>query len=115
MSITPPTPSGANGSVAAKYSKIHLISLMDEEKYLHPGSEKSKFLSSSGLAGLIICYDLRFTELPRALALEGCRTLFVPSEWPTVRKEHWLVLNAARAIENQMFVVAVNRVRQRRQ
>lgn len=98
------------GKVVAKYRKMHLIGLMDEEKYISPGESKVLFDMSFGRAGLIICYDLRFTELPRALALAGCQTLFVPAEWPASRGGHWLALNMARAIENQMFVIAVNRV-----
>jgi predicted amidohydrolase len=99
-----------NGEVVAKYSKIHLIGLMAEDKYLSPGTSKSLFDLRIGKVGMIICYDLRFTELSRALALGGAQALFVPAEWPTVRGKHWLTLNIARAIENQMFVIAVNRV-----
>jgi omega-amidase len=98
------------GEMIGKYSKMHLIGLMAEEKHLTPGTSKCAFDMSFGKAGMIICYDLRFLELPRALALGGCQTLFVPAEWPTVRGKHWLTLNMARAIENQMFVLAVNRI-----
>lgn len=101
---------GPDGEVAARYRKIHLIGLMAEDRYLSPGEARCTFDLGFGPAGLIICYDLRFTELPRALALEGCRTLFVPAEWPASRGRHWTALNIARAIENQMFVIAVNRV-----
>jgi len=101
---------GKDGGIIAKYRKIHLIGLMDEEKYISPGDRKSVFSMSFGPVGLIICYDLRFTELPRALALAGSRVLFVPAEWPASRGQHWLALNIARAIENQLFVIAVNRV-----
>jgi predicted amidohydrolase len=99
-----------DGNITAKYSKIHLIGLMAEDKYISPGTSKCTFDLCFGKAGLIICYDLRFTELPRALALGGAQVLFVPAEWPTIRGKHWLALNIARAIENQMFVIAVNRV-----
>jgi len=98
------------GAVIAKYSKIHLIGLMAEEKYITPGDKKCSFELSIGQAGLIICYDIRFTELSRALALEGCTTLFIPAQWPELRGMHWRVLNQARAIENQMFVLSVNTV-----
>ncbi|MDR3561613.1 MAG: carbon-nitrogen family hydrolase [Negativicutes bacterium] len=101
---------GRDGAILAKYRKIHLIGLMDEEKYISPGDAKAVFPMSFGLAGMIICYDLRFTELARVMALAGCQTLFVPAEWPAVRGQHWLALNIARAIENQSFVIAVNRV-----
>jgi predicted amidohydrolase len=98
------------GEMIGKYSKIHLIGLMAEDKYIAPGSSKCAFDMSFGKVGMNICYDLRFLELPRALALGGCQVMFVPAEWPTIRGKHWLTLNMARAIENQMFVLAVNRV-----
>ena len=101
---------GRAGQILARYSKIHLIGLMAEDRYLCPGSEKSVFAMSFGQAGVIICYDLRFPELSRALALQGCQTLFIPAEWPAARGDHWRALCIARAIENQLFVIAVNRV-----
>lgn len=58
----------------------------------------------------MICYDLRFPELARSLALDGAHIVFVPAEWPHPRLNHWRALLQARAIENQMFIVAVNRV-----
>lgn len=98
------------GVIVGKYSKIHLVPMMDEEKFLTPGDTKGIFELSFGKAGAIVCYDLRFTELPRSLALSGCQTMFVPAEWPAIRGKHWRTLNMARAIENQMYVIAVNRV-----
>jgi len=99
-----------DGRIVGRYRKIHLIGLMEEDLYLSPGEERCSFPIASTTAGLIICYDLRFPELPRVLALQGARVLFVPAEWPAVRGHHWRMLNIARAIENQIFVVAVNRV-----
>ena len=58
--------------------------------------------------GIIICYEIRFPEWSRKQALAGTKILFVPAEWPLPRVGHWRVLNQARAIENQIFVVAVN-------
>ncbi|MHB8829721.1 MAG: carbon-nitrogen family hydrolase [Syntrophales bacterium] len=101
---------GKDGRIVGRYRKIHLIGLMDEDLYLSPGDEQCIFTLDSAEAGMIICYDLRFPELPRALALQGARILFVPAEWPSVRGNHWRILNIARAIENQVFVIAVNRV-----
>ncbi|MBP2651184.1 MAG: carbon-nitrogen hydrolase [Firmicutes bacterium] len=98
----------SSGTIVAKYRKLHLFSLMDEHRYFTAGNSKGIANMSFGKAGLIICYDLRFTELTRSLALAGCNTLFVPAEWPTIRGSHWLNLNIARAIENQLFVIAVN-------
>ena len=57
---------------------------------------------------MIICYDVRFLELVRTMALPGLDILFIPAQWPALRKFHWDTLTAARAIENQIFVVACN-------
>ncbi len=81
---------------------------MDEDKYFKKGSEIVTFLLDSILCGIIICYDIRFLELPRILALKGIKILFVVAQWPIERIEHWKLLNRVRAIENQIFVVGVN-------
>jgi omega-amidase len=98
------------GEQAADYSKIHLFRLMDEEKYLQEGSHIGQFELDGVPAGMMICYDIRFPELSRRLALGGAQILFVPAEWPNPRLHHWRTLLTARAIENQMFVVSCNRV-----
>jgi len=59
---------------------------------------------------MMICYDIRFPELARKLALSGAKILFVPAEWPHPRLHHWRSLLIARAIENQMYVCGINRV-----
>lgn len=98
-----------SGEEVAAYSKIHLFRLMEEEKYLQPG-ERSVMFELDGLqAGAAICYDIRFPELARSLALRGAKVLFVAAEWPQPRLNHWRTLLAARAIENQMYVIACNR------
>lgn len=102
----------AKGAIIGKYSKIHLVPMMSEDKFLVSGAEKGVFDFSFGRAGCVICYDIRFPELSRSLALSGCQTLLAPAEWPKVRGNHWRILNIARAIENQMMVIAVNRVGQ---
>ncbi|WP_342414646.1 carbon-nitrogen family hydrolase [Paenibacillus sp. FSL R10-2782] len=100
-----------SGAEVASYSKIHLFRLMDEEKYLQPGEEKVLFTLDGGIqAGASICYDIRFPELARSLALSGANLLIVPAEWPHPRLHHWRTLLTARAIENQMYVIACNRV-----
>jgi omega-amidase len=98
------------GQVVADYSKIHLFRLMDEEKYLAEGDGIGSFDLEGIPAGAMICYDIRFPELARKLALAGAQILFVPAEWPHPRLHHWRTLLMARAIENQMYVVSCNRV-----
>jgi omega-amidase len=97
-----------NGKIINIYSKLHLIGLMEEDKYLAHGTEYSTFEIEQSPAAVIICYDLRFPELIRSYALEDARVLFVPAEWPIQREQHWLALLRARAIENQLYVVGAN-------
>lgn len=104
-----------SGGIVASYRKIHLFSLMGEERFFNPGDSPALFEMSFGKAGLIICYDLRFPELPRMLAVSGAKALFVPAQWPGARRDHWRALNIARAIENQMYVFAVNCVGRHKQ
>jgi omega-amidase len=101
---------GPGGQVLADYSKIHLFRLMDEEQHLTAGDHLALVDTMWGKTGLAICYDLRFPELFRAYALGGARIVFLPSEWPHPRLAHWQTLLRARAIENQMYIVACNRV-----
>lgn len=97
------------GDLVAFYDKVHLIRLMDEEKYLTGGRKECLFDLEGVPSGCVICYDIRFCEWLRTYALKGAEMLFVSAEWPTVRADHWKTLLRARAIENQMFVVACNR------
>ncbi|MFD2672969.1 carbon-nitrogen family hydrolase [Marinicrinis sediminis] len=101
-----------DGREVSSYSKIHLFRLMDEEKYLAEGQRVGSFDVEGISAGMMICYDIRFPELSRKLALGGAQILFVPAEWPNPRLAHWRTLLLARAIENQMYVVACNRTGQ---
>jgi omega-amidase len=99
-----------HGNLAGRYGKAHLFRLMDEEKHLVAGNTAGLFrLDGVSCAG-VICYDIRFPELARKLALGGAKILFVPAEWPHPRLHHWRTLLQARAIENQMFVVSCNTV-----
>ena len=96
------------GENIGSYSKTHLFSPMYEDKYFKKGNEIVTFLLDGILCGIIICYDIRFLELTRILALKGIEILFVVAQWPIERIEHWILLNRVRAIENQIFVVGVN-------
>lgn len=98
------------GNRIGDYSKIHLFRLMEEEKYLQAGEKPGQLIIEGEKAGMMICYDIRFPELARTLALDGAKLLFVPAEWPNPRLHHWRTLLTARAIENQMYVIACNRM-----
>ncbi len=99
-----------DGTTAAVYSKLHLFRLMQEEQFLAAGDRAVSAEMPWGKLGLGICYDLRFPELFRRYALDGVQIVFLPSEWPHPRLMHWRTLLRARAIENQLFVVACNRI-----
>jgi predicted amidohydrolase len=101
---------GPDGVLQAAYRKAHLFRLMSEEQYLAPGDETVLVDAPWGKTGLAICYDLRFPEIFRRYALDGTRLLLLPAEWPHPRREHWRTLLRARAIENQCFVAACNRI-----
>lgn len=96
------------GRLVGKYRKIHLFSLMGEDRSLVGGESWLVADTHIGRIGVFICYDLRFPELARRLAVEGAEILVVPGEWPKPREDHWRTLLRARAIENQLFVVAAN-------
>ncbi len=99
-----------DGKLVSEYSKVHLFRLMNEDKYLESGNEMNRFALGDIEAGGVICYDIRFPEWLRAHALAGANVLFVSAQWPTPRIDHWKTLLQARAIENQCFVIAVNRI-----
>lgn len=100
----------AEGELAGVYSKLHLFRLMQEEQFLTAGDAPQLVDTPWGRVGLAICYDLRFPELFRLYALAGAHFIVLPAEWPYPRLAHWQTLLRARAIENQLFVIACNRV-----
>lgn len=98
-----------SGKLLGSYRKIHLFRMMREPRYLTPGDHVTLCPTPWGPVGLAICYDMRFPEPLRALALAGAVLFVVPAQWPTPRLEAWLILARARAIENELFVAACNR------
>ena len=92
-----------------RYRKIHPFSHADEEKYVRAGTDFVTVDVGGVRASLFICYDLRFADEFWALAHETDAYLIV-ANWPAKRRHHWSTLLRARAIENQAYVVAVNRV-----
>ncbi len=100
------------GRTRYRYDKIHLFGPTGDKRYFQPGTaSQARVLRKSAkrpALGVIICYDLRFPELTRKLALQGMELLVVPARWPAVRTDAWKTLLKARAIENQMFVAGCN-------
>lgn len=97
-----------NGKCIASYDKAHLFSPMGEHRVFTPGDRLCRFTLDGINCGIIICYDIRFPELARSLAVDGLDVLFVVAQWPDVRIPHLQTLCAARAIENQVFLVCCN-------
>lgn len=96
------------GACVGSYDKTHLFSPMGEHKHCTPGNSLCRFTLDGVTCGIIICYDVRFPELIRSMAVQGLDMLFVVSQWPKARTFHLRSLTTARAIENQMFVVCCN-------
>lgn len=98
-----------DGNVAMTYRKMHVFGYHSREAALLTAGDsvsvaKTPFVN----VGATTCYDLRFPELYRELVDGGAEIVLVSSAWPKARLEHWSVLNRARAIENQAYVVACN-------
>jgi len=85
---------------------------MQEEQWLKAGESFQTVQTALGLAGLAVCYDLRFPELFRRYAVGGAVCYLLSAEWPIRRINHWQILLKARAIENQSFMLATNCVGQ---
>jgi len=100
------------GNMIAKYRKTHLVtaSQVDERSVFTPGDSFVSCQVGSYVFGLTICYDLRFPEICRKLAVEQHVNVFVNSSaWPIVRVEHLRILSLTRAIENQSYLILANR------
>ena len=99
-----------DGRIGPIYEKMHPFGFIDEPRFYAAGAEI--VLDRVGKFGIApsICYDLRFPELHRLATAGGAEVLSIIANWPTARIEHWRALVIARAIENQAFVIAVNRV-----
>lgn len=100
-----------DGSVVATYDKQRLFGFAGETSIYSAGSGPSVIDVGGMSIGLFVCFDLRFPELFRQVAPEVDACVII-ANWPSVRQQHWEVLTQARAIENQCYVVGVNRVGQ---
>ena len=103
------------GEIAAVYRKIHMFDVevgghvYRESETEEPGDRPATTEVEGWKVGLTVCYDLRFPELYRILALEGCEVVTAPAAFTLYTgKDHWELLLRARAVENQCYVVAAN-------
>ncbi len=105
---------GPDGAVLARYRKIHRFGFgVGEPRLLEAGTDLvTAVLDVAGhgplTVGLATCYDLRFPEMFRGLLDAGAELVLVPAAWPAARVQHWTLLARARAVEDQLVVVAVN-------
>ena len=104
----------ATGELVTSYRKLHLFDAFGqrESEDVAPGSSVVTCSLGSVSVGLQICYDLRFPELSRSLAVSGASLLLIPAAWAAglFKEEHWVTLVRARAIENTVWVAAVGQV-----
>jgi predicted amidohydrolase len=101
----------ADGKVAAVYRKLHLYDAFGfkESDKFHPGADiAAPVTCADARCGTMICYDLRFPEMARMLALRGTDILFAPSGWVQgdMKLDHWQTMIKARALENGCYVIA---------
>lgn len=101
-----------NGEIIAAYEKLHLYDAfaMQESQRVNPGAVIPPLVEVAGMkVGLMTCYDVRFPELARRLALDGAEVLVLPAAWVKgpLKEMHWELLTTARALENTCYMVAV--------
>jgi N-carbamoylputrescine amidase len=104
---------GPDGEIIGKYSKTHVPPRPEEKFYFTPGSDFPVFQTDIGKIGMAICYDREFPEPIRILALNGAEMVMVPSViFPRDKAtypERWILVNRARALDNGIFGIFVNR------
>jgi predicted amidohydrolase len=98
------------GSLLGAYRKVHLWGPGGEPSVFTPGDAVGQLPLGGLQVGLTVCFDLRFPMLYHPLAVAGTELFVVASAWPFPRLRHWSTLLAARAIENQCYMAAANRV-----
>lgn len=95
------------GDILSDYVKIHPFSYLGEDKKFQSGKEIKFFELDNIKFSSFICYDLRFPEIFQ-IASKRVDAIIVPANWPASRAEHWKCLLKARAIENQVYIIAIN-------
>jgi predicted amidohydrolase len=100
-----------SGMLVHTYRKMHVFGYQSlEAALLKPGKTIGVVDSDFWTFGTTTCYDLRFPEIYRLLVDQGAQAVLVPAAWPAARLPHWILLTQARALENQVFVLACNAV-----
>ena len=103
-----------HGQVVGSYDKIHLFDALNaaegkkESDLITPGDHVLTYDADFGKIGIVVCYDVRFPELTRTLALDGVEFLFVPAAFYMPRYDHWQALMKNTALQNSMYVAGAN-------
>ncbi|HIP43377.1 MAG TPA: carbon-nitrogen hydrolase family protein [Aquifex aeolicus] len=97
-----------DGKLLGKRGKIKLFSLFDEDKYFIPDDKNEVFETKFGKVGILICFEIRFTDLILELQKNKPDIVLVPAQWGFKRKDHFMALTKSRAIELQAYLVASN-------
>jgi deaminated glutathione amidase len=105
----------SKGNIISRYRKVHLydaLGFKESLKLMAGNSIEQPSATSTGTIGLMICYDIRFPEISRILAVQGAEILAAPSAWiqGVMKEEHWVTLLKARSIENGLYMVAPDQV-----
>lgn len=90
------------------YRKVHPF--LEEANHITGGREYSVFDTSVGKIGLLVCYDAAFPEAARLLSLQGAQIILLPSNWMNPFLDQWRLVTSARALDNQVWLVATNRI-----
>ncbi len=96
------------GKIVGKRDKIKLFPLIKEHEHISPGKGNFTFNTKVGKIGILICFELRFTEFVKELKDNRIDILLIPAQWGKARKEHLFILSRARAMELQCYVVVAN-------
>lgn len=98
-----------SGKALARYCKLHPFSFSGEDQHYEKGGNVVFFELGGFVVSPLICYDLRFPEAFRMAVKGGAELIVVIAQWPSKRTQHWVTLLQARAIENQAYLIGVNR------
>lgn len=102
---------GPDGALMHSFDKVHIFGYRSREtELLTPGTRAQAVTTPFGQVSGTTCYDLRFPGLWTRLVHAGAELVIVPAAWPAARLRHWQLLTAARAVDNQVFVIACNAV-----
>ena len=96
------------GGLIGKNRKIHLF--LDEKDFVKSGKSIEIIEKENLKIGMLVCYDAIFPEIARELCMKGSQIIFIPANWPEPFYHQWKIATSARALDNQVWVIACNRI-----